>query len=159
MDEETFAAAAAVPGAMTQPEEQGAKPMELDGGEGGALTQDEQEQWDRSELARAAELGKEMAEKLTAAKEEAAAKAASQTGGSPGKARTPKDEKAARRATSRSPYRKKEGEEDEDPPSLATVREEADHKKIPTDDEGEDGVEPEETEPQEPEESPPQDGE
>eukprot|EP00972_Heterocapsa_arctica_P084252 12412530-Heterocapsa_arctica.AAC.1 len=61
-----------------------------------------------------------MAEKLTAAKEEAAAKAASQDGGSPGKARTPKEGKTARRALSRSPYKKKEGEEDEEPPTLAS---------------------------------------
>jgi hypothetical protein len=144
---------------MTQPEEQRVKPMELDGGDGSALTQEEQEQWDRSELARAAELGKEMADKLTAAKEEAAAKAASQDVGSPGKARTPKEEKASRRALSRSPYKKKEGEEEEEPPTLASVREEADSKRIPTDDEGEGGEEPEADEARDPEESPPQDGE
>ena len=157
MEEEPFAGAAAVPGAMTQPGEQAPKPMELDGGEGGALSQEEQEQWDRSELARAEELGMELAGKLTAAKEEAAAKAAAQGTGSPGKVRTPKDEKAARRAASRSPYRKKEGEGEEDPTPLATVSEEADHRKVPTDDEAEDEGEPEETELLQPEGSPPRD--
>eukprot|EP00972_Heterocapsa_arctica_P025837 3802481-Heterocapsa_arctica.AAC.1 len=56
-----------------------------------------------------------MAGKLTAAKEEAAAKSAAQGIGSPGKVRSPKDEKAARRAAARSPYRKKEGEGEVDP--------------------------------------------
>eukprot|EP00972_Heterocapsa_arctica_P075906 11195459-Heterocapsa_arctica.AAC.1 len=46
MDVEPHMAAAPVPGAMTQPEEQQGQPMELDGGDGSALTQEEQEQWD-----------------------------------------------------------------------------------------------------------------
>ena len=157
MELEPPTAAAPVPGAMTQPEEQQAKPMELDGGDGSALTQEEQEQWDRSELARAAELGKELADKLTAAKEEAAAKEASKGIGSPGKARSPKEEKVARRAL-RSPYKKKEGDE-EDPPPLESVREEADSRKVPSDEEGEGGEEAEAEEAQDPPESPPLDGE
>jgi hypothetical protein len=142
MDVEPPTTAAPVPGAMTQPEVQSPKPMELDGGDGSALTQEEQEQWDRSELTRAAEIGREMAEKLTAAKEEAAAKGAPKGTGSPGKARTPSLERIARRALARSPYKKQENEE-EDLPPLETVSEEADAKKVPSDGEGEQGEEAE----------------
>ncbi len=157
MEEETFAGAAEVPGFMSQPGEQEPKPMELDGGGGSPLSQEEQELWDKSEHARAVELGIEMAGKLTAAKEEAAAQAAAQGTGSPGKARSPQDEKAGRRAASRSPYRRKEGEGEVDPAALEPVREEADNKKVPTDDEGEEEGEPEGTEPLQPEGSPPRD--
>jgi hypothetical protein len=157
MEVDPLAEAAAVPGNMTQPGEQAPKPMDLDGGEGGALSQDEQDQWDRSELARAKELGLEVAGKLAAAKEEAAALAAAQGTLSPGKVRSPKEEKAARRAASRSPYRKRDEEGEVDPTTLETVSEEADGKKVPTDDEGEEEEDPKATDPAQPEGSPPRD--
>jgi hypothetical protein len=129
--------------------------MELDGGDGSALTQEEQEQWDQSELARAAELGKELADKLTASQEEAAAREAEKGKGSPGKGRTTKEEKAARRAQ-RSPYRK-QGEE-EGSPLLEAVQEEAGSKKIPSDAEDEDEDEAE-ADPPDPSVGPPQEKE
>ena len=159
MEEEPFAGAAEVPGTMSQPGEQAPKPMELDGGEGRTLSQEEQELWDKSELARAVELGMEMAGKLTAAKEEAAAQSAAQGTGSPGKARSPQDEKAGRRAASRSPYRRKEGEGEVDPAALEPVSDEADNKNVPTDDEAEEEGESEGTEAQQPEGSPARDAE
>jgi hypothetical protein len=128
MDMEPPMPAAPVPGAMSQPESQPPKAMEVDGTGGGDLTQEEQEQWDSLERTRAAELGREMAERLTAAKEEAAAK---KDVDSPGKARTPCKERMARRATARSPYKKREDEEEDTPP-LEAVIEEADAKKVPS---------------------------
>ena len=137
-------------------EVQSAKPMDLDDVGGEELSQEEKEQWAASERARAEELGRELAGKITAAKEEAAAQAAAQGPGSPCKARTAKEDKAARRSASRSPYRKKEGEEEVDPNALESVCEEADNRKVPTDDEGEE-AEPEDADPQQPEGGPERD--
>jgi hypothetical protein len=128
MDLEWPMPAAPVPGAMSQQESQPPKAMDVDGTGGGELTQEEQEQWDSLERTRAAELGREMAERLTVAKEEAAAK---RDVDSPGKARTPCMNRMARRANAR-PY-KKHDEEEEEAPSLEAVLEEADAKKIPSD--------------------------
>eukprot|EP00972_Heterocapsa_arctica_P030944 4550649-Heterocapsa_arctica.AAC.1 len=75
--------AAEVPGQMTQPEGQEPAPMNLDAG--ADLTQEEQEAWNRSQIARAEELGLDLAAQLTAAKEEAAATEASKTRESAGK--------------------------------------------------------------------------
>jgi hypothetical protein len=141
MEQEAFAAAAPVPGAMTQPEAQAPKPMELDGVDGSPFSPEEQEQWDELERVRAADLGRELAASLTTAKEEAAAKEASRDAGSPGKARTPKQEKMARRLAGRSPYKKREDEEG-DSPSLPSVTEEADASKAPSEGEGEDAEDP-----------------
>ena len=132
MEEDFLDGAAAVPGCMTQPEGQASKPMQVDDVGGGELSQEEKEQWAASERARERDLGLELDE------EEAAAQAAAQDHGSPSKARPAKGDKAARRAASKSPYRKKEGEGEEDPDApLESVREEADTKKVPSDDEGE----------------------
>jgi hypothetical protein len=157
MEVDQPAQAAAVPGSMTQPGEQSPKPMELDGGEGKALSQEEQEQWARSERAREEELGLEAAARLATAKEEAAAQGAAQGTVPAGKGRSPKEEKAARRAASRSPYRKRDEEEEVDPTALETVSEEADGKKVPTDNEEEEEEDPKETDPALPEGGPPRD--
>eukprot|EP00972_Heterocapsa_arctica_P104053 15335081-Heterocapsa_arctica.AAC.1 len=93
MEEDSLDGAAAVPGCMTQPEVQASKPMELDDVGGEELSLEEKEQWAASERARAEDLGKELAGKLTAAKEEAAAQAAAQGHGSPSKARSSKEDK------------------------------------------------------------------
>ena len=129
--------------------------MELDGGNGSPLTPEEQALWDRSELARAEELGKELADQITASQGEAAAREAEQGKGSPGKGRTTKEEKVARRAQ-RSPYRKKE--DGEGTPTLEAVQEEAGDKNIPSDaEEGEE--EDAEADPPEPAEGAPQEKE
>eukprot|EP00972_Heterocapsa_arctica_P004294 638877-Heterocapsa_arctica.AAC.1 len=70
--------------------------MDMDEESGGDLSQEEKEQWAASERARAEELGRELAGKITTAKEVAAAQAAAQGPGSPCKARTSKEDKAAR---------------------------------------------------------------
>jgi hypothetical protein len=145
MEQEPYAAAAPVPGAMTQPEAQGSKPMELDGVDGSPFSPEEQEQWDELERARAADLGRELAASITTAKEEAAAKEASGDAGSPGKARTPNKERMARRLASRSPYKKREDEEG-DSPSLPSVTEEADASKVLSEGEGEDAEDPDQPE-------------
>jgi hypothetical protein len=161
MEVDQLAQAAAVPGCMTQPGEQSPKPMELDGGEGKDLSQEEQDLWARSERAREEELGLEAAARLSTAKEEAAAQEAAQGTGTAGKGRSAKEEKAARRASSRSPYRKRNEEEEGDPKALETVSEEAEaeaeRKKIPSDNEEEEEEEPKETDPTPPEGGPPQD--
>ena len=141
MEQEAFAAAAPVPGAMTQPESQVPKPMDLDGEDGRPFSPEEQEQWDELERVRAGDLGRELAASLTAAKEEAAAKEASRDADSPGKARSPNKERMARRLASRSPYKKRE-EEEGDPPSLASVTEEADASKALSEEEGEEAEDP-----------------
>jgi hypothetical protein len=137
MDLEWPMPASPVPGAMSQLEAQTPKAMDVDGTGGGELTQEEQEQWDLLERTRAAELGREMAEKLTAAKEEAAAK---RDVDSPGKARTPCKDRMARRENAR-PY-KKQDDEEEGKSQLAAVLEEADATKVPSD--AEEGQEEEE---------------
>ncbi len=157
MEEEPFAGAAEVPGFMSQAGEQEPKPMDLDGGGGSPLSQEEQELWVKSEQARALELGIEQAGRPSAAKQEAVTQAAAQGIGSPGKARPQQDEKAGRRSASRSPYRRKEGEVEVDPAALEPVREEADTKKVPTDDEGEEEEVPEGTEALQPDGSPARD--
>jgi hypothetical protein len=157
MEEDTFAGAAEVPGSMSQAAGQEPKPMDLDGGGGSPLSQEEQELWEKSEAARAEELGIDLARKITAAKEEAAAQAAAQGTGSPGKARSQQEEKAGRRSASRSPYRRKEGEGEVDPAALEPVREEADNKKVPTDDEAEEEEVPEGTEELQPDGNPARD--
>eukprot|EP00972_Heterocapsa_arctica_P108010 15907430-Heterocapsa_arctica.AAC.1 len=63
----------------------------------GELTQEELEAWNRSQKARAAELGEDLAEQITAAKEEAAAKEASSAKGSAGKGRSPNPERMHRK--------------------------------------------------------------
>jgi hypothetical protein len=158
MDEDLFAGAAEVPGSMSQVAGQEPKPMDLDGGGGSPLSLEEQALWERSEeAARAEELGLDIARKITAAKEEAASQAAAQGPGSPGKARSQQDEKAGRRAASRSPYRRKEGEGEVDTAALEPVTEEADNKKVPTDDEDDAEGEPEEAEGLQPDGSPARD--
>ena len=151
MDQDPPIAAAPVPGDLTQPGTQDPKPMEVDGAARGPLTQEEQEQWDALEQARAADLGMEMAAELTTAKEEAAAKGAPRDVASPGVARSPNKDRIARRAAGRSPYKKREDEEG-DGPSLAPVREEAEAAKVPSDGEGEDEEDPEQPEDAKPEE-------
>jgi hypothetical protein len=145
MEQEPYAAAAPVPGAMTQPEAQGSKPMELDGVDGSPFSPEEQEQWDELERARAADLGRELAASITTAKEEAAAKEASGDAGSLGKARTPNKERMARRLANRSPYKKREGEEG-DSPSLPPVTEEEDAAKAPSEGEDEEAEDPDQPE-------------
>ena len=132
-------------------------PMEQDAG--GELTQEEQESWDKSQLARAEELGKELADKLMAAKEEAAAKEATRAKGSPGKGRSPNPDRILRRAM-RSPYKDKDrkGEDAEDAPSLEPVLEEGESRRVPSDEEGDEAEEDAEAEKaQEHPEGPPED--
>eukprot|EP00972_Heterocapsa_arctica_P035337 5199228-Heterocapsa_arctica.AAC.1 len=157
MEVETPGAAAAVPGAMTQPDGQQPAPMEQDAG--GEFTQEEQELWDKSQSARAAELGRELAGKLMAEKEEAAAKETTKGKGSPGKGRSPNLERIARRAL-RSPYKEKDrkGGEEEESPTLEPVLEEGESRRVPSDEEGEEAEEDAEAEKaQELPEGPPED--
>ena len=151
MDTAELLTAAPVPGPMSQ-EQQGAAPMDLDGGNGSPLTPEEQALWYRSEIARAEELGKELADQRTASQGPAAASAAEHGKGAPGKGRPTKEEKAARRAL-RSPYRKKE--EEEGTSTLEAVQEEAGERKIPSDEEDEDD-EAAEADPPEPADGSPQ---
>eukprot|EP00972_Heterocapsa_arctica_P083154 12254283-Heterocapsa_arctica.AAC.1 len=128
-------AAAAVPGDMTQPEEQGGHPMELDA-DRGPLSQEEQEAWIRSEARQAAELGEEIAEKLIAAQKEAAATEAARSKGSSGKGRSPSTDRMQRRALRSSSREGREGGT-ENPPALEAVSEAGEEKKVPSDGEGE----------------------
>eukprot|EP00972_Heterocapsa_arctica_P052907 7788259-Heterocapsa_arctica.AAC.1 len=65
--DDTGGSAAAVPGPMTQ------EPIPMDQEPGSDLTEDEQEAWNKSEKARAEELGMAMAAELTLTQEAAAA--------------------------------------------------------------------------------------
>jgi hypothetical protein len=132
--------AEAVPGQMTQPEGQEPAPMELDAG--ADLTPSEQEAWNRSQIARAAELGEDLAIQLTAAKEEAAAKAATGAKGSEGNGRSPNPERILRRAM-RSPSKDKDkkAEDAGSASPLDAVLEEGESKKVPSDEEGEEEAE------------------
>jgi hypothetical protein len=140
------ATAAPVPGSMSQ-EMPGAAAMDVDGGipPGNSLTPEEQELWDKSEIARAKELALEEEEKRAGSAQE-------REKGSPGKWRPTKEEQAARRA-SLSPYKKKV--EEEGPASLEAVQEEAGEKKVPSEAEEDDDEEAGE-EPPEPAEGSPQ---
>jgi hypothetical protein len=113
---------------------------------GADLTPEEQEAWNKSEAARAEELGMAMAAELTAAKEEATksaeAKKARESGS---KSRSPDPERVLRRAL-RSPSREKnsKAEGGDKSPPLASVLEEGAEQRVPSDEQEE--VEPEEKE-------------
>eukprot|EP00972_Heterocapsa_arctica_P023347 3439594-Heterocapsa_arctica.AAC.1 len=86
----------AVPGAMTQPGSQEPLPMEQDEPRG-PLTQEEQESWDRSQAAKALELGEALAKQLIA-DQNAAAAPGTRERDSPGRGRAPNPERMQRRA-------------------------------------------------------------
>eukprot|EP00972_Heterocapsa_arctica_P040533 5972152-Heterocapsa_arctica.AAC.1 len=123
---------------MTQGEPQDPVPMEQD--PGSDLTPEEQEAWNKSEAARAEELGMAMAAELTAAKEEATKSAEARK-----PSRSPDSERVLRRAL-RSPSRERNSKAGGggSSPMLAPVLEEGAEQKVPSDEEEE--VDPEEKE-------------
>eukprot|EP00972_Heterocapsa_arctica_P091147 13449384-Heterocapsa_arctica.AAC.1 len=155
--DQTSGGVEAVPGPMTQPEGQEPAPMEQDAR--GELTPEEQEAWNRSQMARAAEIGEDLAKKITAEKEEAAAKEAPRAKGSAGKGRSPDPERILRRSL-RSPSKGKDKKAGDTgiAPSLESVLEEGEDKKVPSDEEAEESQEDgEEEKVEEKSEAPPED--
>eukprot|EP00972_Heterocapsa_arctica_P044145 6516820-Heterocapsa_arctica.AAC.1 len=87
--EDTGGSAAAVPGQMSQDP----APMDQDPKDGGELSEEEQETWNRSELERAKELGLALAAEMAVSQEEAAAAAAKEAPESASPGRTPDPER------------------------------------------------------------------